>query len=117
KRISKECPSCGILKLYSDFGKNAALPDGLSFYCLACNRKRNQAFYQRKRETAGLRYRPKDNSSDGFKRCARCLEVKPTDEFHKTSATKDGLVIYCKPCRKERERVAHLRRKYGLSTE
>lgn len=35
-----------------------------------------------------------------MKQCARCLETKPTTDFHKNSTTADGLAAYCKPCRK-----------------
>ena len=35
------------------------------------------------------------------KRCCRCKEIKSSSEFHKCSATSDGLKSYCKLCRKK----------------
>src|SRR5438132_8766483 len=32
------------------------------------------------------------------KRCPSCKVTKPTDEFPKNRASKDGLADYCKPC-------------------
>ncbi len=32
------------------------------------------------------------------KKCIRCGETKPRTEFHKSSQTKTGLHVYCKPC-------------------
>lgn len=39
-----------------------------------------------------------------MKRCSRCGQIKPDSEFHKNSASKDGLKSDCKECRKV---VAH----------
>ena len=35
------------------------------------------------------------------KRCVRCHEVKPITEFGKDRHKKDGLLIYCKSCKRE----------------
>lgn len=35
-----------------------------------------------------------------MKHCPGCGETKPAEEFHKRSASKDGLARECKPCRK-----------------
>ena len=35
------------------------------------------------------------------KRCARCKEMKPITEFGKDRRNKDGLNIYCRPCKKK----------------
>lgn len=37
----------------------------------------------------------------GMKRCLLCGGLKPTSEFYKNSAQKDGLQCWCKPCIKE----------------
>lgn len=39
-----------------------------------------------------------DKDSDELKRCSRCKEHKPRNEFYKNSTTKDGFGYYCKPC-------------------
>ena len=35
-----------------------------------------------------------------MKQCIKCLESKPTSEFHKDKTKIDGLVSSCKPCKK-----------------
>lgn len=34
-----------------------------------------------------------------MKRCAGCGQLKPLSEFHKNKTRRDGLQVYCKPCR------------------
>lgn len=34
----------------------------------------------------------------GFKRCTRCHEVKPVEQFGIDQGRKDGRCVYCKPC-------------------
>ena len=36
------------------------------------------------------------------KHCKHCDVVKPTDEFYKNKARKDGLAVYCRPCERSR---------------
>ena len=36
------------------------------------------------------------------KTCAKCKQIKPLSEFHKSKVTKDGLVRECKDCKRER---------------
>jgi hypothetical protein len=110
----KTCPSCGESKLTSAFGANKALPDGLSFYCLECNRQRNRGYYAERRRRQGVEVREPDPSPPGFQRCADCRESKPLDDFHRAS-TKSGRAGYCKPCRAVRGAESHLRRNYGLT--
>ena len=40
----KLCPSCGVEKDVSEFGKNKSRKDGLSFYCTLCSRAKANAF-------------------------------------------------------------------------
>jgi 5-methylcytosine-specific restriction endonuclease McrA len=35
------------------------------------------------------------------KRCSRCNEIKPVSEFGKDRRNKDGLLIYCKSCKRK----------------
>ncbi len=112
--MKKMCPRCRETKGSNEFGRNAASKDGLSCYRLACNRENSRAFYRAKRRADLKDVRQPDTSPDGFKRCAECQRVKPATEFHKSARCKDGLAIYCKPCRKERGRRDHLMRTYGL---
>jgi hypothetical protein len=69
-----------------------------------------------------------------MKYCSKCGEAKPTSDFHKNKASRDGLCTYCKPCWNEyckyrwetdrnnpaRLRVRrnrHLEVKYGLDID
>ena len=44
-----------------------------------------------------------------MKRCARCGDTKPVDQFHRNKALPDGRQGYCKPCRKLYDHDYHLR--------
>lgn len=50
--------------------------------------------------------------ASGFKFCTKCERVKPTDEFHRNKATKDGRCTQCKECTNAACR-AYLARIYG----
>lgn len=77
-----------------------------------------------------------------MKTCTRCGESRPVADYRHSDQTRDGLGIYCKPCRKlfgqekyerlkldpvkferrraylkEHHRRQHLQRRYGLSLE
>jgi hypothetical protein len=49
------------------------------------------------------------------KRCGQCQLVKPLTEFHRAPQQSGGYNCYCKCCRKEQNRAAHLLRTYGLT--
>ena len=58
-----------------------------------------------------------------MKKCYRCKETKPKDQFFKNKSQKDGLVGYCKPChqqyhkdRPQYRQKWHLKSNYGIST-
>lgn len=93
------------------------MPDGLSFYCLTCNRRRAKTHYRKRRAAVGAEVREPDLSPPGFKRCATCATTKATTEFHKHPTQSDGLNSSCKPCRKERQRRDHLKSTYGLTED
>lgn len=39
-----------------------------------------------------------------MKRCPKCGETKPFEEFHRNPNWKDGYQVYCKPCRRRYDR-------------
>jgi len=41
----------------------------------------------------------------GFKKCPKCSNEKSVSDFHKSSATKDGLQCYCKTCRNKAKKL------------
>ena len=54
------------------------------------------------------------HAKDGFKKCAKCKQVLPVDEFHKNKNNKaDGHDTYCKNCRAEYKKELIKRRKNG----
>ncbi|WP_406289651.1 endonuclease VII domain-containing protein [Embleya sp. NBC_00896] len=116
-KSGKECPDCKEWRPAQDFGRNAKNPDGLSFYCLECNRRRAAVSYRARRERAGFKVRPKIDVPDGHKRCPKCEQIKPHSEWHKSTRQWDGLAAACKTCRKAEGRAGHLKRKYGLTED
>ncbi len=52
-----------------------------------------------------------------MKTCSKCREDKPSSEFFKNKAQKDGFANQCKPCHTENERWKHMRNKYGLTPD
>ena len=60
----------------------------------------------------------------GTKRCPKCGEVKPADEFFRSSSSIDGLQSYCRSCAKdynstwyvpEHAREKKLKKRYGIT--
>jgi hypothetical protein len=111
----KRCPDCSKLKAVTEFGSNAARPDGLAFYCRECFRARAAAHYRKVREAAGATLREPYVGPSDHKRCAECREVKPLTEFHKAPQQSGGYNCYCKICRRRQNREAHLKHTYGIS--
>ncbi|MYV97363.1 endonuclease VII domain-containing protein [Streptomyces sp. SID3343] len=116
-KSGKNCPDCTEWKPVGEYGKNASNPDGLSFYCLVCNRRRSAESYRARRERAGFKLRPKVDVPDGYKRCPKCEQIKPYAEWHKSSRQYDGLAARCKPCRKAEGRAGYFMRTYGLTED
>lgn len=60
-----------------------------------------------------------------MKRCARCGETKPVDEFPRNKGRRDGYHSYCKPCHRKQNHEAlekqggsrryHLKQRYGIT--
>ena len=48
---------------------------------------------------------------DRLKRCGKCKQHLPVNQFSKTTQTKDKLYCYCKACTSEAARLAHSRLK------
>jgi len=51
------------------------------------------------------------------KRCPRCGETKPLDQFSEVKRRRDGRDNYCKPCRKEYNAIKYGDRKRGHALE
>jgi 5-methylcytosine-specific restriction endonuclease McrA len=86
----KRCPKCETTKTADAFFKSAR--DGFSPYCKPCS-----AAYKRKgsltrAEACALVY-----PEPGKKRCSKCSETKPLDEFNRRFRGED-VRSYCKAC-------------------
>jgi hypothetical protein len=115
--MKKRCPSCGVTKPFSDFGRNQSLGDGLSFYCLPCNRARNNEWYRRKREAMGERVRDLSWVPDGFRWCPTCQQAVAHQDYIRNSALPSGFGTRCKACHNRLSKAAYWLRRYGLTRE
>ena len=113
----KQCPDCGEVLPRSAFGGNKTQPDGLSFYCLACNRARNNAWYRRSRRAIGKDVRDLSWVPVGFRWCPACQEAVPHDEYIRNSASPSGFGGRCKPCHNRLSKEAYWQRRYGFTRE
>ena len=86
---TKRCARCREEKPRSEFWAHKRAKDGRCSWCRPCM----NAYMSSRR----VRKRP-PKPPDGFKRCSRCREVKPVEEFFRNAARHDGLTSYCKVC-------------------
>ena len=107
----KRCSSCGETKPASNFGRNRALGDGLSFYCLSCNRAKSNAHYRERRKALGKPVRDYSWVPEGFRWCPSCEQAIACENFD----TASGLTSWCKRCKSVANRNAYFYRKYGLT--
>jgi hypothetical protein len=111
---SKLCPSCGETRASSDFGCNRSRGDGLSFYCLECNRARSNEHYRKRRKAQGKTVRDLSWVPDGFRWCPSCEKASAHEDFDRSSYTASGLSSWCKQCKSAASRDAYFYRKYKL---
>jgi len=45
------------------------------------------------------------------KRCNKCGDLKPLDEFHNNASRKDGKQAWCKPCNRAYSKATYYRNK------
>jgi hypothetical protein len=113
----KRCPECREAKSVDAFGRNRSLPDGLSFYCLACNRTRNRNGYRARRRSLGKDVRDHSWVPEGFRWCPSCQQAIPVEEYVKSARTPSGFGSRCKSCHNAANNAAYWQRTYGLSKE
>jgi hypothetical protein len=113
--LTKRCPSCEDELPRSAFGRNKALPDGLSFYCLACNRARNRAWYRSRRESQGKGVRDHSWVPDGFRWCPACQQAVAHEGYTRNSRTASGFGSMCASCKATADRAGYFYRRYGLT--
>jgi hypothetical protein len=113
--MSKRCPSCGEEKSTSDFGRNRSLKDGLSFYCLACNRERNNAWYREHRRAMGKEVRDYAWIPEGFRWCPSCEQAVAHEDYVRNRGTASGFGSRCRACDSITNSEYYFYRKYKLT--
>lgn len=75
--------------------------DGLKSWCRRCS---NEANSERRKAATRVRAAAREalGPPPGFKRCARCEEVKPLESFHRYHRGRDGRMAACKDCERTR---------------
>lgn len=113
----KKCPSCGEAKPESAYGRNRTLGDGLSFYCLECNRQRNRAHYRSRRKAMGKSVRDLSWVPDGFRWCPTCKQAVSIEDYIRNAAAPSGFGGRCKPCHNAMSKDAYWLRRYGITRD
>lgn len=115
---TKRCPDCETDKPLTEFRRNKALPDGISFYCRSCFRRRDQAGYERRRRARGHKLRAdRGPTPEGHRYCSWCRTFVPLSEWATNIASTSGLSSYCIPCNRIAKMHSYWRRRYGLTQE
>ena len=111
----KTCPDCGRAKPSRDFGRNRSSRDGLSFYCLACNRERARSSYRRKRARQGREVRDLSWIPEGFRWCPSCRQPVPHEDYTRSPTRPSGFGSQCKACKARADSDGYFYRRYKLT--
>jgi hypothetical protein len=124
---AKFCKDCGELRPASEFTRDRARRDGLSFYCKVHARRRLLQAKDARQGPPRSRH-PRDTAvPDGSKWCPDCATVKPLQDFVRNVGASQGRGPYCRLCHNARgkaskdkiggSRTYHLKRRYGITAE
>lgn len=113
--VQRQCPDCGVTKPAVEFGRNRSSGDGLSFYCLACNRERNKRFYRERRQAQGHEVRDHSWVPDGFRWCPSCSQPVAHENYTRSNRKASGFGSQCKACKSEADSSAYFYRRYKLT--
>jgi hypothetical protein len=111
----KTCPACRIEKPLAAFGSNRSRPDGLSFYCMACNRDRSNRWYRSHRKAVGREVRDHSWIPDGFRWCSGCQQAVAHQDYTLNAGTASGFGSRCRACVRTANSDAYFYRKYKLT--
>lgn len=100
----KTCSTCKTSKPASEFSYCAVAADGLQAQCRACKAEAHRRNYAPKPRKPARVKPPRDvkvkpTYPEGHKRCPKCTEVRPVEDFNKNRGRVDGLNVWCKPCK------------------
>ena len=111
----KTCPRCGEVKASTEFGTNRSRPDGLSFYCLACDRERNNRWYREHRRALGHEVRDHSWIPEGFRWCSSCRQAVAHEDYTRNAGTASGFGSRCRACDRAANSAGYFYRKYKLT--
>jgi hypothetical protein len=125
--VEKLCKDCGELRPASEFTRDRARRDGLSFYCKTHPRRRLLQAKGARQGPPKSRHPREVPVPPGHKWCPDCASVKRVEEFARNASQPSGWAPYCKPCHNVRGKAAkdkvggsrtyHLKRRYGITAE
>lgn len=107
---TKKCAKCQEEKSKDDFGKDKNRTDGLSCYCKPCKSAKTKEYGRKIREK-------KENSETIIpseiqeKKCTKCEELLPLENFHAKTGSKDEKQPICKKCVNEAKKESRLKHK------
>ncbi|SDG08443.1 Recombination endonuclease VII [Blastococcus aurantiacus] len=113
----KKCPACGQTKAAAEFSRNRTLKDGLSFYCLACNRERNKAWYRDNRRSLGKEVRDHSWIPDGFRWCPSCRQPVAHEDYTRNATSASGFGSTCRGCANVANSESYFYRRYKLTKQ
>ena len=111
----ERCPSCDETKPASDFGRDRSLRDGLSFYCLACNRERSNRWYRDHRRALGHEVRDLSWIPEGFRWCPACRQAVAHEDYTRNAGTASGFGSRCRACDRATNSAGYFYREYRLT--
>jgi hypothetical protein len=111
----KTCPRCKEAKSASEFGRNRSRPDGMSFYCLDCNRERSNRWYREHRRARGYEVRDHSWIPDGFRWCSACQQAVAHEDYTSNAGTASGFGSRCRACDRAANSAGYFYRKYKLT--
>ncbi len=118
--MNKKCPRCKNYLPKDRFTRDARTSDHLSTYCKACLKLYRDEYRSRKTDeyVASVKesrkrtvQRRKKIVPPEQKKCCKCQQILPRQDFHRSIGFADGLSPRCKECNRSEER----KRLYGLS--
>jgi hypothetical protein len=107
---TKKCAKCKEEKSKDDFGKDKNRTDGLSCYCKPCKSAKTKEYGKKIREEKE-NSDPNDQSDIKEKKCTKCEELLPLDNFHAKTGSKDEKQPICKKCVNEAKQQSRLKHK------
>jgi hypothetical protein len=111
----KRCSECGEELPHSAFGRNRTRPDGLSFYCLACNRARSNRWYRDSRRRQGKLVRDHSWIPEKFRWCSACQQAVAHEDYTRNAGTASGFGSRCHACDRAVNSAGYFYRKYKLT--